>query len=126
VVSSAYRSYEYQVGSFARWTKRLGLAEAERNSARPGMSQHQLGLTVDFGSIDDAFARTPAGRWLQANADRFGWSLSFPQGYESRTGYAWECWHYRYVGKTLAAFINDWFGGVQHYALSFIHEWEQR
>lgn len=124
VVSSAYRSYEYQIGSFDRWTKRLGLAEAERVSARPGMSQHQLGLTVDFGPIDNSFARTRAGLWVKANASRFGWSISFPRNFENRTGYDWESWHYRYVGKELAAFIDTWFGGVQHYALSFIHEWE--
>jgi D-alanyl-D-alanine carboxypeptidase len=126
VVSSAYRSYAYQIGSFERWTKRLGAAEAERKSARPGMSQHQLGLTVDFGSISDEFAGTGAGRWLKANAGRFGWSMSFPQGYEQRTGYAWESWHYRYVGTALAALIDTWFGGIQHYALSFIHEWERQ
>lgn len=123
-VSSAYRSYRYQVGSFDRWTRRLGLAEAERVSARPGRSQHQLGLVVDFGSISNDFANTPAGKWVQANAGRFGWSLSYPRGREGLTGYAWESWHYRYVGTKLQAFIDTWFGGIQQYALRFIHEWE--
>ena len=123
-VSSAYRSYTYQVGSFDRWTRRLGLEEAERVSARPGRSQHQLGLVVDFGSITNDFAGTAAGKWTAANAGRFGWSLSYPRGREELTGYAWESWHYRYVGQDLAAFIEAWFGGVQQYALRFIHEWE--
>ena len=124
VVSSAYRSYQYQIGSFERWTARLGLKQAERVSARPGRSQHQLGLVVDFGSISNSFAETPAGKWVAANAGRFGFSLSYPKGYDKLTGYEWESWHYRYVGRELAAFIDTWFGGIQQYALRFIHEWE--
>jgi D-alanyl-D-alanine carboxypeptidase len=123
-VSSAYRSYEYQVGSFDRWTKRLGRVEAERVSAQPGRSQHQLGLVVDFGGLENSFAQTRAGLWVKDNASRFGWSLSYPEGYEDVTGYAWESWHYRYVGTELAAFIDGWFGGIQQYALAFIYEWE--
>jgi D-alanyl-D-alanine carboxypeptidase len=125
-VSSAYRSYAYQVGSFDRWTRRLGLGEAEKFSARPGKSQHQLGLVVDFGSITNDFAETGAGRWVKANASRFGWSLSYPREYEYLTGYAWESWHYRYVGKDLAAFIDTYFNGVQQYALAFLRAWERR
>jgi D-alanyl-D-alanine carboxypeptidase len=123
-VSSAYRSYEYQIGSFDRWTKRLGLEQAERVSARPGRSQHQLGLVVDFGSISNDFAETAAGIWVKANAGRFGWSISYPREYEALTGYSWESWHYRYVGRGLVSFINSWFAGVQQHALRFIHEWE--
>ena len=124
VVSSAYRSYEYQIGSFDRWTARLGLKEAERVSARAGHSQHQLGLVADFGSINNNFAESAMGKWLAANAGRFGFSLSYPQGYEAITGYAWESWHFRYVGAELVNFIDSWFNGIQQYALRFIHEWE--
>jgi D-alanyl-D-alanine carboxypeptidase len=124
VVSSAYRSYDYQAEVYARNVRDLGQEAADRESSRPGYSQHQTGLAVDFGSITDAFAETAAGRWLAANASRFGWSLSFPGGYEAVTGYRWESWHYRYVGPDLAAFIDAWFDGIQQYALRFIHEWE--
>jgi len=123
-ISSAYRSYQYQIGSFERWTARLGLKEAERVSARAGRSQHQLGLVVDFGSITNDFAVSAAGKWIAANAARFGFSLSYPKGYEEITGYSWESWHYRYVGRDMAGFIDTWFGGIQHYALRFIFEWE--
>jgi len=125
VVSSAYRSYQYQIGSFDRWTARLGLAQAERVSARPGRSQHQLGLVVDFGSISNDFAETPAGKWVAANAGRFGFSISYPRNYETLTGYDWESWHYRYVGRDLVAFIDSWFGGIQQHAMRFIYEWER-
>jgi D-alanyl-D-alanine carboxypeptidase len=124
--SSAYRSYGYQVEVYNRIVREMGQEEADRESARPGFSQHQTGLALDFGSIDDSFAETAPGRWLAANASRFGWSLSFPRGYEDLTGYRWESWHYRYVGRELAAFIDNYFGGIQQYALRFIYEWENR
>jgi D-alanyl-D-alanine carboxypeptidase len=121
---SAYRSYEYQADLYARNVRELGQEAADRESARPGCSQHQLGLAVDFSPIDDSFARTAAGQWVLKNAGRFGWSISFPDGYEEATGYRWESWHYRYVGRELAWFINTYFDGIQQYALQFIHAWE--
>ncbi|MDR2404355.1 MAG: M15 family metallopeptidase [Spirochaetaceae bacterium] len=125
VASSAYRSYAYQEEVYARNVRESGQEAADRESARPGRSQHQTGLAVDFGSIDDSFAETPAGLWMAANAGRFGWSLSFPDGYEEVTGYRWESWHYRYVGRDLVSFIDTYFGGIQQYALRFIYEWER-
>jgi D-alanyl-D-alanine carboxypeptidase len=124
LVSSAYRSYSHQQQVYLRNVRQLGQAAADRVSARPGHSQHQLGLVVDFGSITNDFAQTPQGIWVAANASRFGWSLSYPENYEEITGYSWESWHYRYVGKELAQFIDVYFDGIQQYALSFIHEWE--
>ena len=126
LASSAYRSYDYQAQVYDRNVRQMGQAAADRESARPGHSQHQLGLVVDFGSITDAFAVTKEGRWLSANASRFGWSLSYPEGYEEITGYRWESWHYRYVGIELAEFINNYFDGIQQYALKFIHEWAKQ
>ena len=122
-VGSTYRSAEYQAQVYDREVRTYGKEAADRESAQPGKSQHQLGLTVDFTPIDDAFAETPASRWLLLNAGRFGWSLSFPDGYEEITGYRWESWHYRFVGRDLAAFINTYFDGIQQYALQFIHAW---
>ncbi|MDR2184165.1 MAG: M15 family metallopeptidase [Treponema sp.] len=124
--SSAYRSCDYQAEVYARNVRELGREAADRESARPGYSQHQLGLVVDFGSITNDFAETRAGRWMEANAGRFGWSLSFPRGFEALTGYRWESWHYRYVGPELAAFIDTYFGGIQQYALRFLYEWERQ
>jgi len=125
LASSAYRSAAYQEIVYARNVREMGQAAADRESARPGHSQHQLGLIIDFGSITDAFAATGEGLWLAANASRFGWSLSFPDGYEDVTGYRWECWHYRYVGKEIAQFIDNYFDGIQQYALRFIHEFKE-
>jgi D-alanyl-D-alanine carboxypeptidase len=122
LVSYAYRSYTRQIQSYQMHVRNLGQREADRISARPGHSQHQLGLAVDFGSVNNTFARTPQGIWISNNASRFGWSLSYPQGYEHITGYRWESWHYRYVGRELAKFIDNYFNGIQQYALMFIRE----
>jgi D-alanyl-D-alanine carboxypeptidase len=121
LASSSYRSEAYQREVYERNVRQSGQETADRESARPGRSQHQTGLVIDFGSITDEFAETAAGTWILQNASRFGWSLSFPDGYEQVTGYRWESWHYRYVGKPLAAFIDTYFGGIQQYALEFIH-----
>ncbi|MCL2319786.1 MAG: M15 family metallopeptidase, partial [Treponema sp.] len=125
-VGSAYRSAAYQAQVYEREVKTYGQETADRESAQSGKSQHQLGLVVDFAPIDDAFAKTKASDWLLRNAGRFGWSLSFPDGYEKITGYRWESWHYRYVGQDLSAFINTYFDGIQQYALQFIKAWEEQ
>jgi len=122
LVSYAYRSYTRQFQSYSMHVRNLGQREADRVSARPGFSQHQLGLTIDFDSVTNAFARTAPGIWLLNNASKFGWSLSYPEGYEKITGYSWESWHYRYMGVELVEFIDKYFNGIQQYALRFIHE----
>jgi len=124
VVGSTYRSGLYQEEVYERWVRQLGRQEADRISARPGHSQHQLGLVVDFVPIDPSFAATPAAAWLKENAAAYGWSLSYPEGYEHITGYSYESWHYRYVGKELAEFIDMYFDGIQQYALLFIQAWQ--
>jgi len=121
-VLSAYRSYFYQSRVYVSLVSSLGQQEADRVSAKPGHSQHQLGLTVDFNSLENSFAGMPQGIWLAENASRFGWSISYPAGYEDVTGYDWESWHYRYVGAELALFINKYFNGIQQYALVFLRE----
>ena len=125
-VGSAHRTAEYQAQLYQRAVSTYGREIADRESAESGKSQHQLGMTVDFSPIDDEFAKTPASGWLLKNAGRFGWSQSYPDGYEEVTGYRWESWHYRYVGKDLAAFINTYFEGIQQYALQFIRVWQEQ
>jgi D-alanyl-D-alanine carboxypeptidase len=126
IVSSAYRSRSYQANVYSRYVGTLGVRQADRISARPGYSQHQLGLVVDFSPVSNVFAKSSEGIWVKANASRFGWSLSYPEGYEDVTGYSWESWHYRYVGRELANFIDKYFDGIQQRALEFIHEWKQK
>ena len=124
LLSSAYRSYSYQENLFNHYVNVDGLEEAERESARPGTSQHQLGTAVDFGSISDDFDKTQMGQWIYKNAADYGWSLSFPKGYEDVTGYRWECWHFRYIGNNACRFQQKWFGGIQQFMLEFIDCWK--
>lgn len=121
-ISSTFRSYAYQEGLFQRWVDRLGLEQAERESARAGTSQHQLGTTIDFGSVTPEFADTAAGRWLAERASQFGFSLSYPPGMESLTGYVYEPWHFRYIGRDAATLEQTFFDGVQQHMLTFLHE----
>lgn len=124
-VSSTYRSYETQKNTFNYWVSVDGLEEAERESARPGSSQHQLGVAIDFGSIDDSFALTKQCQWLNENASDFGWSLSFPDGYEDVTGFKWESWHFRYIGVEACKFQEKWFSNVQQFMIEFIDAWKK-
>ena len=125
MVSSTYRSYKYQEGLFNRYVKQDGLELAERYSARPGTSQHQLGCAVDFGSITDDWGDTKMGKWVYKNAAEYGWSLSFPRDYEDVTGYMWECWHFRYIGVEACRFQKKWFSNVQQFMLEFIDAWKK-
>ena len=109
-VQSAYRSYSYQETTFASWVEQDGLEAALKTSARPGHSEHQLGTALDFRSAggDPAWdlpdwRATPEGAWLAENAARFGFVMSYPEGKEAVTCYSYEPWHYRYVGREVAA-----------------------
>jgi D-alanyl-D-alanine carboxypeptidase len=120
VFSSGYRSYGYQAEVYARHVSQHGKEQADRESAEAGHSQHQLGTTIDFGSISDEFGVTPPGRWLLGNAWRFGFSLSYPAGMEELTGYRHENWHYRYITRAGTLMEREFFGGIQYHLLSFL------
>lgn len=102
IVVSAYRSFAHQKQIFYNFASIHGEEAANRFSARPGQSEHQLGTTVDFGGTaydwKAAFAETDQGMWLAENASRFGFVLSYPRDSEHITGYIFEPWHFRYIG----------------------------
>jgi D-alanyl-D-alanine carboxypeptidase len=113
-VRSAYRSYAQQKAVFRSWVNKYGYAEALRTSARPGHSEHQLGTTIDFRSADSArapwdyddWATTAPGAWMKANAWQYGFAMSYPRGKSGVSCYAYEPWHYRYYGRSIAAKIH--------------------
>ncbi|HLZ72562.1 MAG TPA: M15 family metallopeptidase [Dehalococcoidia bacterium] len=108
LAQSAYRSYQYQSQVYQQEVNSVGQAQADRESARPGHSEHQLGLAIDFTTrgldfdLNQSFAATPEGRWLAQHAAEFGFVLSYPEGKEAQTGYEYEPWHYRYIGTGAA------------------------
>lgn len=111
-VESAYRSYADQVATFNSWVARSGYAAALTFSARPGHSEHQLGLAIDFRSdpggspFSGSWGNTPAGSWMRQHAWEYGFIRSYPAKRQAVTCYASEAWHYRYVGRDLAAAIH--------------------
>ncbi len=113
-IQSAYRSYAYQARVFDGWVAQLGREHALATSARPGHSEHQLGTAIDVRSrggpapwtLDD-WAATPAGAWMAATAWRYGFVMSYPDGAADETCYAYEPWHYRWVGRDEARRIHE-------------------
>ncbi len=111
-VHSPYRSYAEQQGVFAHWVDVHGYNGALKLSARPGHSEHQLGLAVDFRSdppvstLLGSWGATPAGKWMRNHAWEYGFVMSYPKGQFSTVCYAYEPWHFRYVGREIAAQVR--------------------
>lgn len=107
----AHRTYSYQEGVYNNYKNKSGPIYADSISARPGFSEHQTGLSLDVGVAtryaDDKFQNTKEYLWMKDNSYKYGFILRYPEGKEDITGYNFEAWHYRYVGKEAAKFIYD-------------------
>ncbi len=106
-IVSAFRSYDYQTEVYYKnITPDVPIEEyqavRDRVSARPGHSEHQTGLAADINDLEQSFEDTPEFRWLSGNAHWYGFILRYPKGMEKITGYDYEPWHYRYLGRGLA------------------------
>ena len=112
VAVSGYRSFGKQRSIFRRKVSGTGKVElAQLYVAPPGTSEHQLGLAIDLGrtkgrQLSERFAETDEGKWVMDNAHRFGFILRYKDEWTDITGYAYEPWHYRYVGADHAARIH--------------------
>ncbi|MGJ7922364.1 D-alanyl-D-alanine carboxypeptidase family protein [Neobacillus sp. LXY-4] len=108
---SGYRSHATQVSLFNYYVSKDGYEKARTYSALPGTSEHETGLAIDVTGGDgrcaaqDCFGGTAEANWLQAHAEEFGFIIRYPNGKEAITGYKYEPWHLRYVGKSIAADI---------------------
>lgn len=111
--ASGYRSYEYQKNLFQFWVSQYGEEQANRVSAKPGESEHQTGLTMDVTSEDvdfklkQSFGDTKAGQWIEKYAAEYGFIIRYQENKEPVTGYDYEPWHLRYVGKDHAKTITN-------------------
>jgi LAS superfamily LD-carboxypeptidase LdcB len=110
---SGYRSYETQKAIFTAKVKVAGADYASKYVAYPGKSEHQTGLAMDLTnksginkSLSDGFGQTLEGKWLKENASRFGFIIRYQEGKKDLTGYNYEPWHIRYVGKKVAEIIK--------------------
>jgi D-alanyl-D-alanine carboxypeptidase len=105
---SAFRSYASQEVLFNYYVKQDGEEKARTYSALPGTSEHQTGLAIDVSGTDrkcaaaDCFAGTREAAWLEQHAAEYGFIIRYPRGKEAITGYQYEPWHIRYVGKKIA------------------------
>lgn len=107
LVRSAYRSFDEQTSLKNGYTVTYGTTAANRFSADQGYSEHQLGTTVDLTSQYlkslDGFDKSDSFLWLQDNAYRYGFILSYPEG---NAYYTYEPWHWRFVGRDLARWLH--------------------
>ena len=108
-VNSAYRSYNSQKEVYQEYVVSHG-KDASKYAAMPGYSEHQTGLALDIfkpGTTTKTFENTKEAAWLAKNAHKYGFILRYPKGKENITGYAYESWHYRYVGIDIAKKIFE-------------------
>ena len=106
-VVSGFRSYNEQNDLYWNYVNRDGQPAADTYSARAGHSEHQSGLAADLNNASPSFNGTQAAQWLQAHCAEYGFIIRYPYGKESQTGFMYESWHVRYVGKELAKKITD-------------------
>lgn len=120
-VLSAYRSFGRQKFIFSFWSRLY--RNAQRFSAEAGHSEHQLGTVLDLGGGDprtdlrQTFSDTEEGKWLEENAWRYGFALSYPKEKEALTGFIYEPWHYRFIGTEAAREWHDSGSTLREYLL---------
>lgn len=113
VFGSGYRSASLQKQFYDSYVASSGVSEADTFSARPGHSEHQTGLAFDVTSVSqechlqECFSDTPEGKWLAENGYKYGFVIRYPNGKGAITGYQYEPWHMRFVGKELAEQIHS-------------------
>lgn len=104
---SGFRSYATQQVLYNNYVARDGVAAADRYSARAGHSEHQTGLAFDLNSLEQSFGNTKEGIWLKNNCWKYGFIIRYPENKESVTGYMYEPWHVRYLGKEIAKSVYE-------------------
>ena len=105
---SGYRSYATQKSLYNRYVNQDGFAAAETYSARASYSEHQTGLAMDIANKSGFISKGDKEyEWLVNNSYKYGFILRYPEGKEKITGYMYEEWHYRYLGKDVAKDVYD-------------------
>lgn len=110
IINSGYRTYEFQQKLYNNFEKTNGKEYADNYAARPDFSEHQTGLALDivsYGMTMENFANSETYKWLINNCVDYGFILRYPENKEEITGYKYESWHYRYLGKDLAKKVQN-------------------
>lgn len=133
-IASGYRGYYQQQGLYQMYVNQDGQEEADTYSARPGHSEHQTGFAFDicdssnddyYHCINDAYKDMPSAKWLKDNCYKYGFILRYPEGKTNETGYMYESWHFRYVGKELAEKLynnGDWITMENYFGITSIYQ----
>lgn len=101
-IVSSFRSYSAQKSIYSTNLKKHGEKIASRFSAKAGQSEHQTGLAFDLNKANRSFVGTKEAKWLAENCYKYGFIIRYPENKEAITGYVYEPWHVRYVGKEVA------------------------
>ena len=118
--SSGYRSYGDQKYIYDNYVRMDGMVKADTYSARAGYSEHQTGLAIDLNTVDMSFDGTGESNWLKDNCWKYGFIIRYPKDKENITGYMYEPWHIRYVGKELARVLynnGNWLSLEEYYGI---------
>ena len=112
--TSGFRSYSTQKAIFERKLNTMSEKQANASVAKPGYSEHQTGLAMDIEGettkgtgLTEAFGESPEGIWAAEHCSEYGFIIRYPKGKTNITGYIYEPWHLRYVGKEAAAEITE-------------------
>ncbi len=106
-IASGYRSYKTQEELYNYYVKKDGKKIADTYSARAGYSEHQTGYAMDLNIIDSSFEGTKEAIWIEKNCYKYGFIIRYPKDKEEITGYKYEPWHVRYLGKEMSKKIHD-------------------
>lgn len=108
---SAYRPYSMQVNLYNNALNTMTKEQADDDTARPGHSEHQTGLTIDVSSNKYGnmlnFENTDSFQWMQDNAYKYGFILRYTKNETNIHGFMYESWHYRYVGVKVATDMHN-------------------
>lgn len=112
--TSGFRSYATQKAIFDRKLKTMSERAANASVAKPGYSEHQTGLAMDIEGkstlgigLEEEFGNSPEGIWVAENCHKYGFIIRYPKDKTHITGYVYEPWHLRYVGREAAQEITD-------------------
>lgn len=129
-ISSGYRDVNYQTKLFNRQIERenskavISPEEAAKRAAvvvaKPGTSEHNTGLAVDFNGVEDDFYKTKEYKWLMDNAHKYGFIERYQKKWKNYTGVIYEPWHFRYVGKELAPKVKESGLCLEKYVMDYL------
>ena len=117
---SGYRSYEHQKILYNNYAYNNNSEDTDKYAAKPGFSEHELGLAVDLANVWTIEKGTDEYNWLIRNSYNYGFILRYKKEWEDITGYAEEDWHFRYVGVDIATNVTKKGMSYEEYYIKYI------